>query len=274
MVNWPCSHPAQLAVFSVLAMTGLGCCNSNGASDNVGSTEATIQTSSGRPSSDTTAAADDSTTGDSTTDVQSSGGDPKPTSSNPCERYIECAVAVGDVPLSPIVGLYGPEGECWDNFEDEVCFQDCIAGFSALAQANPDVEACFHCENDADCSVFDFACYQGVCRTPLEGNGDIDAACYSAEDCMKGLECIYLIPDHSPGRCKDTCGAGGDADCVNEGWICDPSLERCREPECSDATTCEECFALGCFYDYAKTVEDCPDIPPDWIATCYGPDDI
>jgi hypothetical protein len=71
-----------------------------------------------------------------------------------CERYVECVEAASPETLTATKAVYGSEGACWDleGVSEDDCHIECRAFLRAIIESFPEVEECFECVEDADCT--------------------------------------------------------------------------------------------------------------------------
>jgi hypothetical protein len=205
---------------------------------------------------------DSATSGDP---VDTTGGDPgsddsSGSSATICDRYIRCAEALPDVPLSPIVGAYGPDGACWTMFDAEVCMHDCRAALMALSAGHRDVPACLECEVDDECTYLGpgMGCNAGRCTGAGPGDpcvDDTDCAGVDNGSCSDNGICVEL--------CSDV-----NHPCVGEGLWCDLEQGHCAPGPTYEfciqfSADCEACLENGCVFASLGPPQDwsCAEIP-------------
>ena len=201
-----CSSKSSRNALLAIVLVNVGAC----ARDKGGQGEASGQDETGEgPGDGTNADADDDGVSASDDTPTSMGSDPSATSSaddstsgsrdlGPCQRYLDCATA-SEQPITPILGQYGVDGTCWEEFDEDACWADCRAFLSASHDAYPDIAACDECESDSDCVTWPDAprCASGECRPPLGGCTGlcelVAPCCESTGDEMLSEWCVFMF---------------------------------------------------------------------------------
>lgn len=71
-----------------------------------------------------------------------------------CEQYIDCVEAATPEIFTGIKATYGSAGTCWTlpGISESDCHTECRAMLRAVTEVFPDVEECFECIDDSDCT--------------------------------------------------------------------------------------------------------------------------
>lgn len=149
---------------------------------------------------------------------------------NVCERLIACATAAV-VPVTPLQAVYGEQGSCWHQFDEQDCLIDCASQLDAMGAMHPELDACLQCDDDSDCS---FYADTPVCAP--SGSCCVDASSCVGRRCDNG----QLDPgedcdgeDFGTNTCATFGYANGSLFCLN----CQIAVARCWT--CGDGETTE-----------------------------------
>jgi hypothetical protein len=93
-----------------------------------------------------------------------------------CEQYIDCIEAAAPETLTATKAYYGIGGACWDletSSEDD-CRTECRGLLRAIVESFPEVEECFECVEDTDCTADMPYCRadEGLCNAAPDGEDD------------------------------------------------------------------------------------------------------
>jgi hypothetical protein len=167
-----------------------------------------------------------------------------------CERYIDCAREATPGAVTPLIAVYGEEGQCWSlpGASEADCENECKAGREALRKTSP-TAACGDCARDEDCdgenSVCEnFACIAlGMCACPPGepcDTGDTSDifqsfpqsncgrglcpgySCAATSECEPGLGCASY--KGAPKVCTILCERTSDCYLV-QNFVCSPERD-------------------------------------------------
>jgi hypothetical protein len=216
------------------------------------------------------------------------GGDQNdnlPTTSDICNKLIECARATGQAGVTTLIAMYGEDGECWSlaNVEESDCWTECRAAMEAFRLASPDEPACLECTDPSECAAFGqaYCDLEGECSDSICGNGELEGSeiCdghYNCEDdcTFDGFEC-NPVNDPLPCASGQKCEMTYDASYYEFGSTCETAgagglYENCDSAPCQVGYACvvgsrigscpnggPKCCTPWC--DLSALRPDCPD---------------